>query len=169
MKKIHYTDIELWLSDYAKFEDFVGIGKERVLALAEELRNRGWYAKANKLLKANGLQQGPCIAKEVAHFGDPCIHCRTPHDDIAPGPCSGRIAELLAENKQLQGIISELDKTADGVPITLKTKLWQADPDANQTPLGYSQPWLCSQDHSYRRDSDKPVYSTSEAAREAEL
>jgi hypothetical protein len=23
------------------------------------------------------------------HFGDPCIHCGTPHDEVAPGPCKG--------------------------------------------------------------------------------
>lgn len=23
------------------------------------------------------------------HFGDPCIHCGTPLDDVAPGPCQG--------------------------------------------------------------------------------
>jgi hypothetical protein len=24
------------------------------------------------------------------HFGDPCIHCGVPHDEVPPGPCSGR-------------------------------------------------------------------------------
>ncbi len=23
------------------------------------------------------------------HFGDPCIHCGIPHDDVPPGPCTG--------------------------------------------------------------------------------
>ena len=23
------------------------------------------------------------------HFGDPCIHCGTPHDEVAPGACPG--------------------------------------------------------------------------------
>lgn len=23
------------------------------------------------------------------HFGDPCIHCGTPHDDVEPGACKG--------------------------------------------------------------------------------
>jgi hypothetical protein len=164
MKKIHYTDIELWLSDYAEVEDFVGIGKERVLALAGELRKRGWYAEANGLLKANGLQQGPCTAKEVAHFGDPCVHCHTPHDDVAPGPCSGRIAELLAENKQLKDIVDELDVTADGVPITPKTELWQADPLINE-----GRPWPCGPKWIFHQVAEKAVYSTKEAAREAEL
>ena len=27
------------------------------------------------------------------HFGDPCIHCGTPHDDVAPGPCPSAPAE----------------------------------------------------------------------------
>ena len=25
--------------------------------------------------------------RDVAHHGDPCIHCGTPHDLIEPGPC----------------------------------------------------------------------------------
>jgi hypothetical protein len=25
----------------------------------------------------------------MTHFGDPCIHCGTPHDDVAPGACTG--------------------------------------------------------------------------------
>ena len=23
------------------------------------------------------------------HFGDPCIHCGVPHDDVTPGQCTG--------------------------------------------------------------------------------
>lgn len=23
------------------------------------------------------------------HFGDPCLHCDIPHDDVPAGPCSG--------------------------------------------------------------------------------
>jgi hypothetical protein len=23
------------------------------------------------------------------HFGDPCIYCKTPHDEVAIGPCPG--------------------------------------------------------------------------------
>lgn len=26
---------------------------------------------------------------EQTHFGDPCIHCGTPHDEVEPGPCKG--------------------------------------------------------------------------------
>jgi hypothetical protein len=25
----------------------------------------------------------------LAHFGDPCIYCGIPHDDVPPGPCRG--------------------------------------------------------------------------------
>ena len=25
--------------------------------------------------------------KEVAHEGDPCVHCNTPHDEVGVGPC----------------------------------------------------------------------------------
>ncbi len=24
------------------------------------------------------------------HFGDPCVHCGTPHDEVQPGPCPAR-------------------------------------------------------------------------------
>lgn len=26
---------------------------------------------------------------EARHFGDPCIHCGTPHDEVPVGPCHG--------------------------------------------------------------------------------
>lgn len=97
----------------------------------------------------------------VAHEGKPCIHCHTPYPR-ASFMCPARVSELVR-------VVSELDVTADGVPITPKTELWQAHPWVNWTSLGYPQPWLCSQDHSCRRDPDKPVYSTSEAVRKAEL
>lgn len=32
-------------------------------------------------------QHGGPKLSEVAHQGDPCIHCGTPHDDVDPGPC----------------------------------------------------------------------------------
>lgn len=28
---------------------------------------------------------------EPHHLGDPCIYCRTPHDDVKVGPCPARI------------------------------------------------------------------------------
>jgi hypothetical protein len=30
----------------------------------------------------------------LAHRGDPCIYCNVAHDDVAPGPCPARVAEL---------------------------------------------------------------------------
>ena len=99
---------------------------------------------------------------EVAHEGDPCIHCHTRHDDVPSGPCMARVSELAR-------IVDELDKTADGVPITPKTELWQAHPWVNHSLNGKTHPWPCSQGWSWQRNSDKPVYSTKEAAREAEL
>lgn len=80
-----------------------------------------------------------------------------------------RIVALETENEHLQAIVSELDVTADGVPITPKTELWQAHPWANHSLSGVAHPWPCSQNWSWQRNSDKPVYSTEEVAREAEL
>jgi hypothetical protein len=58
-------DIDWWFSDYASFEDFVGIGEERVVALAEQLHGGGLTFTANRLLKANGLEHGPCNTSEL--------------------------------------------------------------------------------------------------------
>jgi hypothetical protein len=35
---------------------------------------------------------GP-TAKEMAHFGDPCQFCGTPHDEVEIGPCPKKIEE----------------------------------------------------------------------------
>ena len=29
------------------------------------------------------------------HYGDPCIHCNTPHDDVSPGACTGDPAKAV--------------------------------------------------------------------------
>lgn len=79
------------------------------------------------------------------------------------------IVKLEKENKQLQAIVDELDKTADGVPITPKTKLWQAHPQRGYDLNWVPHPWPCGPGWSWQRNSDKPVYSAKEAARKAEL
>lgn len=58
-------DAEWWVSPYAEFEHFVGIGKERVTALANFLRSRGERFVANRLLAANGMEHGPCNTMEM--------------------------------------------------------------------------------------------------------
>lgn len=81
-----------------------------------------------------------------------------------------RIEALKTENQRLQAIVSELDVTADGVPITPKTGLWQADSQVNwNNTLGKPRPWQCGYGCTHQRIPVLPVYSTSEAAREAEL
>lgn len=30
----------------------------------------------------------------MTHCGDPCIHCGTPHDDVAIGPCMGDLRKV---------------------------------------------------------------------------
>ena len=32
---------------------------------------------------------------ELHHYGDPCVHCATPHDDVLPGPCPGDPAKAI--------------------------------------------------------------------------
>jgi len=33
--------------------------------------------------------------RALRHFGDPCIHCGVPHDDVVPGPCGGDPAKAI--------------------------------------------------------------------------
>jgi len=35
----------------------------------------------------------------ITHFGDPCIHCGTPHDDVATGDCKGEVSDRAGELK----------------------------------------------------------------------
>ena len=65
-KDLSIPAIDWWFSDYASFEDFVGIEEERVLDLAERLHGGGLTFTANRLLKANGLPHTPCNTKEEA-------------------------------------------------------------------------------------------------------
>lgn len=42
------------------------------------------------------------------HFGDPCINCGTPHDEVEPGPCNGapdarRFRNLVGSFKAVPG------------------------------------------------------------------
>ena len=30
----------------------------------------------------------------MTHYGDPCIHCGIPHDDIPSGPCMGDLRKV---------------------------------------------------------------------------
>lgn len=58
-------DSEWWDSPFAEFEHFVGIGEERVTALADLLRRRGQRFIANRLLAANGMEHGPRNTVEI--------------------------------------------------------------------------------------------------------
>jgi len=57
-------DDEWWFSPYAEFEDFIGIGEERVKNLAKDLKDRVSPYTINRLLKSNGLPHGPRNMKE---------------------------------------------------------------------------------------------------------
>ena len=46
--------------------------------------------------------------KRMHHFGDPCIHCGTPHDEVQPGPCTTapdryRFRRLVGSFKPVSG------------------------------------------------------------------
>ncbi len=58
------SDIDWWFNPWAEFEDFVGIGEQRVRQLAVNLGNKVSIYIINRLLKANGLPHGPTNATE---------------------------------------------------------------------------------------------------------
>ena len=59
-----YPDEEWWFKELSVFEDFVGIGEERVKALAKNLHGKTSPYIINRLLKANGLPHGPTNTRE---------------------------------------------------------------------------------------------------------
>lgn len=42
------------------------------------------------------------LMREYPHHGDPCIHCNTPHDDVASGPCAGRLIRRVRELEEFE-------------------------------------------------------------------
>ena len=53
-----------WFKEWSEFEDFVGIGEDRVKALAKNLHGKTSPYIINRLLKVNGLPHGPTNTKE---------------------------------------------------------------------------------------------------------
>lgn len=121
-------------------------------------------AKEYRVLEDSRKSQAESRAEttppEVAHDGYPCTLCGNTY--IHWNMCPARVSELVR-------IVSELEKTADGVPITPKTELWQAHPQRGLNKHLVHVPWQCGPGWSFKRHNDLPVYSTEEAAREAEL
>jgi hypothetical protein len=54
-----------------------------------------WNAGLGRYSRWDGKYDGyvpglACVAHggpDPTHFGDPCVHCGTPHDQVEPGPC----------------------------------------------------------------------------------
>lgn len=40
----------------------------------------------------------------MKHFGDPCIHCAIPHDEVAIGPCQGNPAKAIPVQYRSLGV-----------------------------------------------------------------
>ena len=64
MKDESVPDETWWFSPYAEFEDFIGLGEERVKSLAKELEGRTSSYVINRLLHANNLPHGPTNTME---------------------------------------------------------------------------------------------------------
>jgi hypothetical protein len=130
-------------------------------SMAEGLKLLTEYRRLEELRKSQAESRAESRAS-VAHEGNPCIHCHVPRVDVLSRYCPARVSELVR-------IVSELDKTADGVPITPKTELWQAHPQRGLNKHLEHVPWQCGPGWSFKRHGDLQVYSTEEAARKAEL
>lgn len=63
----------------------------------------------------------------------------------------------------VNSVVDQLDRTADGVPITPQTELWQICPSGF---IEDGHPWQCGPEGwTFNRVSDLPVFSSPEAAR----
>lgn len=63
----------------------------------------GLTAILSDIREAIGLVGEPVAA---SHFGDPCVHCGTPHDEVKPGPCAGGFAEPAA--RELLEVVTDI-------------------------------------------------------------
>lgn len=68
-------------------------GRTKTGPAGYEYRDDGRYAGYVAGL-ACPIHGGPRLS-EVAHQGDPCIHCGTPHDEVDKGPCRARAPEYF--------------------------------------------------------------------------
>lgn len=58
-----------------------------------KMYRNGWTGEMMRMdSRYNGYVPGlACVAHggpEATHFGDPCVHCGVPHDDVSVGPCT---------------------------------------------------------------------------------
>ncbi len=60
-------------------EDFVGYARHPITAQFD------FHGQEFEILRTRRVP----IA-DVAHEGDPCKYCDTPHDEVSPGPCKGK-------------------------------------------------------------------------------
>jgi hypothetical protein len=58
--------------------------------------------------------------KTRSHIGDPCKNCKTPHDKVAPGPCTGK---ALTNQQQRRYIKDRIDSIKSGAA----RKRWDID------------------------------------------
>lgn len=59
------------------------------------------------------------------HYGDPCIHCGLPHDEVAPGPCTGDGAPIVVAYR----IDRQAWQTSNGADLVL---CWMSDGSLRQ-------------------------------------
>lgn len=83
-----------WFKEWSEFEDFVGIGDDRVIDLSINLEGRVSPYIINRLLKANGLPHGPtntmdkglqCGRCQYLSYSNPAAYLCVPCDGCEDG------------------------------------------------------------------------------------
>lgn len=98
-------------------------------------------------------------------FMEPCGHAQPQADSQLHGVCifcyRDRLAEASKRVEGLEGVVSKLPKTADGVPITPGMGVWfPGDDEPTEVDPGVG---MVYDDETYQHPA-KSVYSTREAA-----
>lgn len=81
--------VPMWMNGVpAGFCDKPAYGKP----VPSQMFRDGWTGELRRMDgKYNGYVPGLACeghgGPSPTHFGDPCVHCGTPHDEVAPGPC----------------------------------------------------------------------------------
>ncbi len=101
MRDESVSDETWWFSPHAEFEDFVGLGEERVKNLVKEIRDKVSPYVINRLLHANEMPHGPRNTME-----GPCSTCGTIPEELRSDVERGKL--MLLE------ITDHLDNT-DGI------------------------------------------------------
>jgi len=74
---------------------------------------------------------------EQAHFGDPCIYCAVPHDEVAIGPCAGgTLTQTYRELSELRVALQAHEENSAKELARLKREIAIRQTAINQSEAG---------------------------------